>query len=112
MTDKSTEQTVRERLAKLIEWHKDCARYPVDVSGSDRSRAHAKRFHEDAAKCIEAIVDTIKPEALAYIDAADELYSALCDDRGSKLTKRQRDARAAFAEASNAWAKHPRKAIS
>lgn len=109
----STSKSVRERLGKLVEWHRQQAERPIDVSGSDRARAHRVRFHEDAAKCIEAIVATIKEDALAFIDASDELYSAFTVKRHSpgwrKLDTRQQSALDGFANASNQWTQHPRK---
>lgn len=115
----STSKSIRERLAKVVEWHRQQAEHPIDVSGSDRARAHSVRFHEDAAKCIEALVVTIKDDALAYIDAADELYSACVEkvdkrlrsapEELARVDRRQRFALEDFARASNQWAQHPRK---
>lgn len=104
----STSKTVRERVGKLIEWHRQQAADLSNLSGSVRARAHRARFHEDAAKCLDALTVAIKDDALAYIDAADELYSATKDAR-KKFDKRQRAALDAFAKASNQWAQHPRK---
>lgn len=44
------------RLAALADWHAMQARYPIDVSGSDRTRASRQRFHENAADDIRALV--------------------------------------------------------
>lgn len=55
---------VVERLEKLIEWHADNARWPVDVAGSDRVRASKKRFHEAAAADIRVALAAVKQRRL------------------------------------------------
>lgn len=99
----STASKARERLGKLVEWHRKQAMR----AGVSR---HAARFHENSATCLDALITTVKDDALAFIDAADELYSAFCESK--KVDKRQRGALDDFASASNQWAQHPRKCSS
>lgn len=51
-------------------------------------------------------------KTLAFIDAADELYSAVAESQKcvqGEFTDRMTTAADAFAKASNAWDEHPRK---
>lgn len=51
-----------DRLTQLAEWHQSMGTHPVDVSGSDQTRAARKRFHCQAAIDIRNAVTELKQE--------------------------------------------------
>lgn len=117
----SLSDDVRKRLAELVDWHREQAEFNLReakiadvVDHGKRAQKQAKllaHFHEKSAKFAEAILATVKDDALAFIDAADELYSACmsADTKRKYVDSRQRAALEAFATASNQWKQHPRK---